>query len=51
VDRVLLGEEEDVLSDKALALGVKSFLDLLGRSGEGEGEVNFSLVAMAPGFD
>lgn len=51
VDRGVLGEGEDALSERALALGVKSFLDLLGESGEGEREVNFSLVAMAPGFD
>ena len=51
VDRGVLGEGEDALSERALALGVKSFLDLLGKSGEGEREVNFSLVAMAPGFD
>jgi len=49
VDRGGLGEEEDALSERALALGVKSFLDLLGKGGEGE--VNFSLVAMAPRFD
>jgi ubiquitin carboxyl-terminal hydrolase L3 len=51
VDRGVLGEGEDALSERALALGVKSFLDLLGKSGKGEREVNFSLVAMAPGFD
>jgi ubiquitin carboxyl-terminal hydrolase L3 len=51
VDRGVLGGDEDALSERALALGVKSFLDLLGKSGEGEREVNFSLVAMAPGFD
>ena len=49
VDRGGLGEGQDALSERALTLGVKSFLDLLGKGGEGE--VNFSLVAMAPDFD
>jgi ubiquitin carboxyl-terminal hydrolase L3 len=51
VDRGLLGAEEDALSERALELGVKTFLGLLGKGGEGDGEVNFSLVAMAPNFD
>ena len=51
VDRGLLGVEEDALSEKALERGVKTFLDLLGKGGEGDGAVNFSLVAMAPNFD
>ena len=51
VDRGVLGEEEDALSERALGLGVRTFLNLLGKGGEGDGEVNFSLVAMAPNFD
>ena len=52
VDRGLLAEEEDALSERALELGVRTFLGLLGKDGgEGEAEVNFSLVAMAPTFD
>jgi ubiquitin carboxyl-terminal hydrolase L3 len=57
VDRGVLVEEEDALSEKALGLGVRTFLDLVGEGGEGDaegegkGDINFSLVAMAPGFD
>jgi hypothetical protein len=41
-----LGEEEDVLSEKALELGVKRFM-----KHANEGEVNFSLTALAPTMD
>jgi ubiquitin carboxyl-terminal hydrolase L3 len=51
VDRGVMGEEEDALSERALGLGVRTFLDLLGKGGEGDGELSFSLVAMAPNFD
>jgi ubiquitin carboxyl-terminal hydrolase L3 len=51
VDRGILAEEEDALSERALELGVRTFLDLLGKGGEGDGELNFSLVALAPNFD
>ena len=44
-----LGPEEDVLSEKALSLGVKSFLK---REEEaGGGELRFSLIALAQSFD
>ncbi|KAI9698652.1 MAG: ubiquitinyl hydrolase 1 [Candelina mexicana] len=43
VDRGMLGEREDALSEKALDLGVKTFL----RDGEGNGDVRFSIVALA----
>ena len=51
VDRGVLREEDDALSERALELGVRTFLDLLGKGGEGDGALNFSLVAMAPNFD
>jgi ubiquitin carboxyl-terminal hydrolase L3 len=51
VDRGVLGEEEDALSERALGLGVRAFLGLLGKGEEGKEELNFSLVAMAPNFD
>jgi len=44
-----LDAEEDVLSEKALELGVKSFLK---REEEaGGGELRFSLVALGQSFD
>ncbi|KAL9117334.1 MAG: hypothetical protein Q9187_006130 [Circinaria calcarea] len=44
-----LGPEEDVLSEKALSLGVKSFLK---REEEaGGGELRFSLIALAQSFE
>ncbi|KAF2228078.1 hypothetical protein BDZ85DRAFT_277942 [Elsinoe ampelina] len=47
--RGVLGEGEDVLSEKALDLGVRSFLK---REAEaGGGELRFSLIALAQGFD
>jgi len=48
LDRGQLGPEEDVLSEKALQIGVKSFLK---REDEaGGGELRFSLVALGPSF-
>ncbi|KAF4627214.1 hypothetical protein G7Y89_g10942 [Cudoniella acicularis] len=44
-----LGEEEDVLSEKALDLGVRRFLK---REAEtGGGELRFSLISLAPAVD
>ena len=43
VDRGLLGDGEDALSERAVGLGVKTFMDQAG-----EGEVGFSIVALAP---
>ena len=49
LNRGKLGPEEDVLSEKALSLGVKSFLK---REEEaGGGEMRFSLIALAQSFD
>ncbi|KAL1624221.1 hypothetical protein SLS54_004151 [Diplodia seriata] len=41
-DRGALGEEEDMLSERALGLGVRTFLEKAG------GDARFSLVALAP---
>ncbi|KAL1649936.1 hypothetical protein SLS58_001312 [Diplodia intermedia] len=41
-DRGALGEEEDMLSERALRLGVRTFLEKAG------GDARFSLVALAP---
>jgi len=43
VDRGVLGEGEDVLGERALNLGVRTFLK------RGEGEEGFSLVALGEG--
>lgn len=51
VDRGVIREEDDTLSERASELGIRTFLDLLRKGGEGDGELNFSLVAMAPSFD
>lgn len=49
IDRGLLGEGEDVLSEKALDLGVRTFLK---REAEnGGGEMRFSLITLAPSID
>ncbi|KAL2041899.1 hypothetical protein N7G274_005086 [Stereocaulon virgatum] len=48
VDRGVLSEGEDALSEKALALGVKTFL---GKDVMGDGDYGFSLVALAPKLD
>lgn len=48
LNRGLLGAEEDVLSEKALDLGVRRFLK---REEETEGgELRFSLITLAPSF-
>lgn len=49
LDRGQLGEGEDVLSEKALDLGVRSFLK---REEEaGGGELRFSLMVLAESLD
>lgn len=49
LERGVLGADEDVLSEKALNLGVRSFLK---REQEaGGGDLRFSLIALAPSFD
>ncbi|OWP03337.1 hypothetical protein B2J93_7355 [Marssonina coronariae] len=49
LDRGVLGEEEDVLCEKALDLGVRRFLK---REAEvGGGELRFSLISLAPSLD
>lgn len=49
LNRGPLGPEEDVLSEKALELGVRKFLQ---REEEaGGGELRFSLITLAPNLD
>ena len=49
LNRGPLGSDEDVLSDKALDLGVRKFLK---REEEaGGGELRFSLITLAPNLD
>ena len=49
LNRGKLNAEEDVLSEEALSLGVKSFLK---REEEaGGGDLRFSLIALAQSFD
>lgn len=49
LDRGLLAQDEDVLSEKGLDIGVRSFLK---REEEaGGGDLRFSLIALAPSFD
>lgn len=48
VDRGVLGEGEDALSEKALNLGVRTFL---GKDVMGDTDYGFSLVALAPNID
>jgi ubiquitin carboxyl-terminal hydrolase L3 len=49
IQRGQLGPDEDVLSDKALDLGVKAFLK---REEEaGGGELRFSLLVLGPAMD
>jgi len=49
LDRGQLGEGEDVLSEKALDLGVRRFLQ---REKEGGGgDLRFSLITLAPSMD
>lgn len=49
LDRGELPEDEDVLGEKALERGVRSFLKR--ESEAGGGELRFSLIALAEGFD
>ncbi|KAI9821730.1 MAG: ubiquitinyl hydrolase 1 [Pycnora praestabilis] len=49
LNRGPLGLEEDVLSDKALDMGVKSFLKR--EEAVGGGELRFSLIALGPSVD
>ena len=44
-----LGDEEDVLSERALELGVRAFLKR--EEGAGGGELRFSLVSLGRSFD
>jgi ubiquitin carboxyl-terminal hydrolase L3 len=49
LNRGILGPEEDVLSEKALSLGVREFMK---REEEaGGGELRFSLITLAPNLD
>lgn len=48
LDRGLLAEDEDALSEKALQLGVRTLMKATGVEGE---EVRFSIVALAPSLD
>ena len=51
IDLGLLSEGEDALSEKALQLSVRTFLAEVGKDqGDEEGELRFSLVAVAPSF-
>ncbi|KAL1303566.1 hypothetical protein AAFC00_006935 [Neodothiora populina] len=49
LDRGELGPEDDVLSEKALDLGVRSFLKR--ESEAGGGDLRFSLIALSQSFD
>lgn len=49
LDRGELGEGEDVLSEKALEKGIRAFLKR--EESAGGGELRFSLIALAEGFD
>jgi ubiquitin carboxyl-terminal hydrolase L3 len=49
LNRGKLAEDEDVLSERGLDLGVRSFLKR--EQAAGGGELRFSLVALAPSFD
>ena len=49
LDRGELGDEEDVLSPLALDMGVRAFLKR--EESAGGGELRFSLIALAEGFD
>jgi len=48
VDRVVLGVDEDALSEKALNLGVRTFMT---KEVIGDDDVGYSLVALAPNLD
>jgi ubiquitin carboxyl-terminal hydrolase L3 len=49
LDRGALGEDEDMLSERALDLGVRAFLKR--EEGAGGGELRFSLIALAEALD
>ncbi len=49
LNRGTLQEDEDVLSEKALDLGVRRFLKR--EADVGEGELRFSLITLAPSLD
>ncbi|GLA83079.1 ubiquitinyl hydrolase 1 [Aspergillus tubingensis] len=49
--RGVLGKEEDALSERALQLGVRRFLEVEKGSGSGEGDLRFSLVSLGEVFD
>lgn len=49
LNRGTLGSEEDVLSEKALELGVRKFLQR--EEAAGGGELRFSLITLAPNLD
>lgn len=49
LNRGALSADQDVLSERALELGVRSFLKR--EQAAGGGELRFSLVALAPSFD
>jgi ubiquitin carboxyl-terminal hydrolase L3 len=49
LDRGALAEDEDALSEKALDLGVRPFIEAAKKAGIDD--VSFSLVAVAPSFD
>lgn len=49
LDRGLLGEDEDALSEKALDLGVRKFLKA--EMEGGNPDLRFSLVSLGPGLD
>jgi ubiquitin carboxyl-terminal hydrolase L3 len=48
LDRGALEEGDDVLSEKALGLGVRAFIK---RETEAGGDLRFSLIVLAPSFD
>ena len=49
LNRGKLGEDDDLLTDKALQLGVKAFLKREEQAGGGD--LRFSLLALAPSFE
>lgn len=49
VDRGALDSDEDALSEKALQLGVRTFLAREVQAGDGD--LRFSIIALAPNFD
>lgn len=49
LDRGVLDPTDDVLSEKALELGVRTFLKR--EEAAGGGELRFSLIVLAPGMD